>query len=229
MVWALEHPPKYGIPTFGAARLHVLLWALASYVNDDGVTFVSAARLASIVGTSRWHVDEGLACLADQGLVIRVSERGPKGVRQWRIPWSANDNPVHRYLGTSTQPGAQLGAQLGAQPGAQIGAQIGAQPSGHKGEGEEEEEGEGGALPRDPPPAEVIPINRDVISPFCDRHPNGTDKPCRGCQNRRREYERRAAEAAAHTCQWDGCTDGRAPAGRTHRYCDRHESLYWQG
>lgn len=66
-----------------------------------------------------------------------------------------------------------------------------------------------------------------ALTPFCEKHPSGTDKPCRACGNRRRAYEAgrlaekskptplppRSDEVAAHrhkwvadgTCTYPGC------------------------
>lgn len=223
----------------GPDKMARLLLLAVRHADRDGHVYLSGRRIFEVLGIGTGDGPLAMRALAAAGLLVDTGDEVNQ-TTVWRVqfppevdaqgarsaPRTADPEGVRSPPHTGARSGARWGVRTGARSGARSGARTGPRT---KGKGKREEEGEGAALPRDHPPADVIPINPDApLTPFCDRHPTGTDDPCHACKARRQEYERRVTAAAAVTCRWDGCPKPRDPDSKN-RYCTRHEQRHQEG
>lgn len=154
------------------------LWPLS---DDQGRLLDEPDILAGdlwALNLSAEQIDAALAELHEQRRIVRYEVGGERFIQTTN--WAE-----HQKISKPTP------SEIPPAPGAEDSGSVpGGLPSGGEGRGEERRgKGTGaessGVLPDSPP------------SPFCPKHPDGTDSPCRACGNARRARE--AWETASKT------------------------------
>lgn len=168
-----------------ARLLFIGLW---SYVDDNGVGSDKISSIAADLFAADLEADptetfrrvsEDSACLESRGLIIRYRADGKPllYVRNWtRHQLVKNPSKGREY----PLPPAELLEPFALLPSVYVEATetrgTGAGEQGNRGTGERE----GADAP---------------LSPFCSKHPGGTDDPCRACGTARKRFEKAEADA----------------------------------
>lgn len=153
--WAYELPIK------GPAK--PLLVALADFADEAGSCYPGQDRLALMTGLSRSSVQRNLQRLERMGLITREHRYDQRGYRTSDRYVLSLDTQV---LGV-TEPSGQS-AYWSERPRLSVRV-TGTYRKNHQ------ENHQGGEPP-------TPPVDNSQPSPFCDRHPQGTDKPCTACR-----------------------------------------------
>ncbi len=176
--------------------LFIGLW---SYVDDNGVgedrvPMIAADLFADDIqrdpGETFARVSRGLARLSEGGQIVRytVRNRDYFEVLRWK-DHQRIDKPGKARLPHHDAEGSTIREHSGES------RETLAPGTGNReqGTGNEGAEDQGGASATPSAP-----------SPFCKRHPTGTDKPCRGCKVAWGEYEKCAADGGpvTHVHRW---------------------------
>jgi len=170
------------------------------YADDYGRERTHAALIKADV----WPLDEVITPSVVEGHLVLLAERGlietyaVAGREYFQITGWAKHQPVDKPSRTNVPPPPAPSAAQEPPQAARESRDPSPTPLASEGgerderEGREGEEGEGEGRPTPAPPAsDTEPASRPP-SPFCDRHPDGTSKPCRDCgtaRMRRRKWQ----------------------------------------
>jgi biotin operon repressor len=145
-----------------------VLVALADFADENGSCFPGQQRLAKMTGLGERAVRNSLKTLEDEGLITRLAryENGHRLTDRYRLaigipaPDAGSIPAPHDiHTGTSRQ---FIPAPRAGEPSVE--------PSiNHQGE--------------------VPAPDAGMPSPFCSRHPHGTDKPCIACKTARLNFK----------------------------------------
>lgn len=163
--WAYELPLK------GPAK--PLLVALADFADEAGSCYPGQDRLALMTGLSRSSVQRNLKRLERMGLLTREHRYDKRGYRTSDRYVLSLDTQV---LGV-TEPTGQR-AYWSERPS----LSVTVTPTYRKNHQEEPSGGQ-------PTPPPVDNSQPTAPSPFCIRHPHGSDRPCTACKIAREEWQ----------------------------------------
>lgn len=170
----------YDLPLRGSAK--PVLVALADFADEAGSCYPGQERLAQMTGLNERTIRRALTRLETLGLIRRERRTDARGHRK--------SDRYYLAIGTQSLPDTEPTGQTAQW------AESPSLPDTVAGTYRKNHQGEPSGGRQAPTPAQDQPQTNGA-EPWCNRHPNGTDKPCAACKKARVAFE--AAEAAPAT------------------------------
>jgi len=187
--WALSAPVA-GSRQVGAWASKCVLIALCQYANQSLEAWPSAESIAADVGMTRRDARNAFDALEGSHLIARSPRQSGRSTR-WMILADLAGYPATDLAG-------EVAGNLAGEVAGNLAGEVAGYPA-TKGR-EENKKGRENDAP--------------FLSPYCTRHPNGTDNPCLGCKRAREAFHALEAPKPGYTPP-SACQHSYEPSG----YC----------